>query len=522
MFKTANFLMLTAGMLLALLATPSSGFAQAPQLKEHQKAIALVDARVAMMIKEAAAEGLDAEAMDQLPMEGPFEGIKLSQLERVYGAVSLPESLDGAMQQMMTGGPPPVDFFIRLKFTEADFVEKFEENMKQISEQTTVGGQEYWTPRGAESGMFLGRRIDETSFELGTPDYVQQAKRNFFTDRLKAAFKSAPDEALRVVLDLETRRDFFQSAKKQFGGNLDPVSQAYLDLIDNAKSLVITSSWSSENLLSLLAEANDEADAEELADGLDGLLGTAKLGFGMMAGQMGQGMPPEAQGSMKMVKGIVDSLAATKSGTTVKVLVKKPEGFGAEMTKLQALMAVQAKKASRLNDFRQLALASLNYESAFRKFPFQTDGSHPSISWRAKVLPFIEENEMYDQMSMDSSANEDPNSSFADKMPVVFGTDGKLSTVSWIKSDVKGFGDITDGSSNTIMLIENPKGRPWIENNPLTPDEAVKLVKGLGDGESLAACFCDGSARMLTKDISEETLKNLFNPTDGNRITDFR
>ena len=110
--------------------------------------------------------------------------------------------------------------------------------------------------------------------------------------------------------------------------------------------------------------------------------------------------------------------------------------------------------------------------------------------------------------------------SLPEEMPEIFGPDGKVSGVSWIKSEVGGFGDLTDGSSNTIMLIENPKGGPWLENKPLTIDEAVKLVTGLTDGKELTVAFYDGSCYKISNRVPEKTLRNLFDPKDGNAVDD--
>ena len=70
------------------------------------------------------------------------------------------------------------------------------------------------------------------------------------------------------------------------------------------------------------------------------------------------------------------------------------------------------------------------------------------------------------------------------------------------------------------MLIESPAGRPWIENKPLTVDEAVAMVKGLSEGQQLFVGLYDGSTAMVTNRIADETLRNLLSPNDGNEVDD--
>ena len=490
-----------------------------PTLTEKQKSVVLFDIRVAQAIEEAKSIGMDVSDLDEIPMEGPFEGIKVTQVKRVFGSASLPENLASAMA--MAQGPAeklPFEFFVRIEFADADIAEALEKKFASMSEAVEIGGKTYFRPEGGGGpDNVVAHRFDETSFEIGTLDYCQQPKRTFFTDRLKEAFKAAPNEPTRIVIDLESCADMIQEAvgvgKQQMG---DPVSVAYFDLIDNANSIVITSSMATKNLLTVMIDGKDSEQAEELASGLAGLLGTAKIGAGLMFGQMEAQMPEEAKGSLDMMKQIVSSLAAQHEGNTVKIEVAKPDGFDEAMVQLQKMAATQAKKAERMNDFRQLGLGVLNYESAYRKFPFlNKDNQNEDLSWRVKILPFIEQNEMYDKMDLKKGPQEEPNLAFAESMPAIFGKDGKLANVSWIQSNAKTFGSVTDGSSNTIMLLENPQGRPWLEDNPLTVDEAIELVSGLEDGADLVAVRYDCSAFLITNKMEKEELRSMLVPNDG-------
>ena len=186
------------------------------------------------------------------------------------------------------------------------------------------------------------------------------------------------------------------------------------------------------------------------------------------------------------------------------------------MVQLKKVPATEANKAQRMNNFRQLALGALNYEEVYKKFPFlNKQNMNEDISWRIKILPYIEQNEMYGKMDLRKGPTEEPNSTFAESMPAIFGQGGKLSNVSWIKTKVDKVSAIMDGTSNTIMLLENPKGRPWLEDNPLTVDEAIELVSELEDGTDLVAVRYDGSTFLVTNQIAKEKLRSLLEPNDG-------
>ena len=65
-----------------------------------------------------------------------------------------------------------------------------------------------------------------------------------------------------------------------------------------------------------------------------------------------------------------------------------------------------ARRSACLNHVRQLALALLNYESAYAKLPpaFQADANgKPMHSWRVLILPFIEKNPLYDAYDFEES-----------------------------------------------------------------------------------------------------------------------
>jgi len=255
--------------------------------------------------------------------------------------------------------------------------------------------------------------------------------------------------------------------------------------------------------------------------GIGSVLEIGKIGFATVFQQISRGAPEGAREPLAMFKGMVDGLKADRAGTTVKVLLKKPENFVAMLGQFGQASADQLKETTRMSGVRQTTVAVVkNYAKAKKSLPFKTDPkiAHQSISWRVKLLPYMRMTRLSRQMDLTKAASEAPNTKLADKMPKAFGTDGKLANVLWIESTVASLADVKDGTANTIMLIESPVGRPWLENKPLTLEEAVAMVSGLGDGQKLFVGLYDGSTAAVTNQISEETLRNLFNPNDGNAV----
>ena len=362
MIETKKYLMLAASLALTLLVPSGFVVAQSasqvqkplfprsvPQLAEYQKSVALIDIRVDQLIKDSVAAGVLQKAIDQMKLEGLFGDIKLAEIDRVFGAFCLSESIEKAMLQRDNPDKHgfPIEYFVRVKFRDSDSLERMQTRWtNRLSKVTLFDGKEYLTgitfdPHGLHLPFLLAQRVDKTTFEFGTQTYLLQPKRDFFTARLKTAFAAAPKDSIRLVVDLETRRKFLQQVATMAREKLTPDASAYFNLIENAKSLMITSSLSSENLLSMIAEANNDSDAEELAEGIDGLIGIAKVELEKTFSQMAPLVTSEIEEPLRKLKGVVETLAATQSGSTVKVLVKKPEGFAEAMNNLQKSIAAQ-------------------------------------------------------------------------------------------------------------------------------------------------------------------------------------
>lgn len=204
------------------------------------------------------------------------------------------------------------------------------------------------------------------------------------------------------------------------------------------------------------------------------------------------------------------------------------------------LPAVQAaREAARrnqsMNQMKQFMLALLNYESRRRTFPahaiYSKDGK-PLLSWRVAILPYIEEQRLYNEFHLDEPWDSPHNKTLIARMPKVFenpslnvpagktvylGVVGKNCIFDGSKNGI-GLRQVTDGTSKTIMLVEADadqavewtKPADW-EFNPKKP------IAGLGSAHpgGFLVAFADGSIQFISNAVDPDVLKALLTRNGG-------
>ncbi|MCP4811544.1 MAG: DUF1559 domain-containing protein [Planctomycetaceae bacterium] len=175
-------------------------------------------------------------------------------------------------------------------------------------------------------------------------------------------------------------------------------------------------------------------------------------------------------------------------------------------------------------------------ESDRDNYPIIYRDGKPLLSWRVYLLPFLEQEQLYDQFKLNEPWDSPHNIKLLDQMPdqyksldyqglgnktVVLGLSGpggifEPGDPAEAHPTVR-FRDITDGTSQVVLVVMAHPGKaiPWTQPgdfvfNPENPREG--LVSANGEFLSL---FTDGSAWHLGKEVSPETLLKLFQYRDG-------
>jgi RNA polymerase sigma factor (sigma-70 family) len=197
----------------------------------------------------------------------------------------------------------------------------------------------------------------------------------------------------------------------------------------------------------------------------------------------------------------------------------------------------QSNIAGSQNNLKQLGLAFHNYADTYGgKFPpaaIAHPPGKPLLSWRVALLPWLEQDRLYKEFHLDEPWDSEHNKKLLDQMPKVFELPGVAMkqrglTVYQVfvgrdalfeNTRQRRFpAEITDGTSNTILVVEAAEAVPWTKPADIPfGDKDPRTQIGGWYGDYVNIGMCDGSVRrMELKKISQETLRNAIMPNDGN------
>jgi len=195
-----------------------------------------------------------------------------------------------------------------------------------------------------------------------------------------------------------------------------------------------------------------------------------------------------------------------------------------------------ARRAQCTNNLKQMALAMLNYESANNAFskPAITDkDGKPLLSWRVAILPYIDQQELYNRFKLDEPWDSPHNKELIKEMPATYLCPSRANVepgtttyrvfvgpgALFEKGKETTLANITDGTSNTIMISESSESVPWTKPDAeLTFDPAAKpsfFGAGSPHPGGFNAAMADGSVRFFKNTIDLNVLKALITRAGG-------
>ncbi len=300
--------------------------AQSP-IADDQKATVVFDLRLKKIRDGEFVSSIDLDKLlNETPLAMFVSGVPIQETDRIFGAFNLPASIEEA--SVFAGNAPPevlpVNLFLRIQMATSEQADGILDMFATNADEVEIDGRTFLQPNDAFTNL-LGHRLDETTIEFGTREYILAGTgKELFSDGLMAAWSKVPDHGVRLAVDVEGESEFTTElvAMAKESPDMNAMGSAYLDLIDNSKNLRMGIDFDAANLIEISATCYDSAQSEELRSGLDSVLGMAKI-----AGKNGsnQGIPDPAV--KDVADQILDSLEATADGDTVAIIIPKPGDF---------------------------------------------------------------------------------------------------------------------------------------------------------------------------------------------------
>ena len=375
-----------------------------------------------------------------------------------------------------------------------------------------------------------------------------------------------PYNDLHAVGMLEQVRPLLEFGLTEAANQVEPKLREFLDAPKYIRGGLLTVDLRSENESTLSIFANNEEDADQLSELLENGIELIRAQTfddpkGPYAELLASGHPVQEAMAKYMLRSHregVEKLRAMRTGKTRFDLLRLPVDrvkydsivllgvIGALVGLL--LPAVQAaREAARrnqsMNNMKQLILGLLNYESTYRDFPAQAicdPNGKPLLSWRVAILPYVEEQALYNEFHLDEPWDSPHNIKLLPRMPEMMldpstrnleAADGKTHYLgvagqgALFSGQPKGTSirKITDGMSKTIAIVQVNDDHAVAWTKPEDYNTQVHQADPVGGIGSLhpnvfLAAFADGHVEGVLSEAPAEAINAAFTISGGEAI----
>ena len=391
---------------------------------------------------------------------------------------------------------------------------------------------------------------DEKTLLVGTGDFLPRmlAAKNANSPLLKLLKQADANHEVIVTVSA----DMVPAPLRELATNPEAVPlalAAYVGVLGKISALEVNVDLSDKFAGELVLHAHDPAEAAELEQViLAGLAQVKQLFLAQTILMPSMGDPVVDAAMRKYLDRLANNfeqlLRPTRDAHRLTMDSNATMGVATTgMLVALLLPAVQsartaARKMSSGNNLKQIGIALHNYHETYKHFPAgesptnkYKDGK-PLLSWRVHLLPFVEENVLYDKFKMDEPWDSPHNIKLLDQMPPVYvcphyelgnqtvylapqGPNTALGSDKAIR-----FRDITDGTSQTIAVIETGSERavPWTKPDDLTIDADDPVGSVAAEKGTFQVVFCDGSVQSISAAISGDIFQWMIQINDGHPV----
>ncbi len=497
-------------------------------------------------IRLNAAKILQSPALEMVPVE-----VGDAWMEETFG-VPLAAIVEIKMIIGMPTGPgePPSGAVIRLDrdFNPSDI----DPDLLPLTEENQSGDRRVFVFEGGPGPLWL-HMADPRTLIVATPSFLaSMLAASEGKGALADLIQSNPigDSALQVIAALDPARPMLIGAAQNFGGQLPPQLQGLTAVPELLDALVVNATVGQSTQIHAAMLTGSAADAERLGKAIN-----EAIAFGKQMTQLqmqnqirGQGAIADAQRAYatRMSDMITAMLTPKQQGDRLTIDVETGASVATAGVLVALLLpAVQAareaaRRTQAANNLKQIGLACHNYHAAYNKWPenIVDDDGEPLLSWRVQILPFIEQQALYEQFRLDEPWDSEHNLKLSETVLAVF-TDPSAITLpgytvfqacigeglAFHPDGDNAIRDMTDGTSNTIMVVETDASNavPWAapDDVEIDLDGDPRSIMGHAHAGGCQVLFGDGSVRFISHAVDKDLFKALLTRSGGERIDAF-
>jgi hypothetical protein len=327
------------------------------------------------------------------------------------------------------------------------------------------------------------------------------------------------------------------------------------EFVTKMKSFALTTSLTDHTFISVVTQMSAEKNANDFAE----LIREKGVKFLLAEYQKLKATEKEetaeAKSLIKLMDQMIAGLSVGHQKTDVVMTITRPDEL--DMYPMQFRSVLReihrvAKLTQRKADLKNIGHAFHDFHEVYGHFPAaDSNGAmkglerKSGLSWRVYLLPFLDEQLLYDQFKHDEPWDSPHNKSLISKMPAIFANfsskisrkNGKTSIHVFVGKNKTPFGLQIDGESvgamlqvirngdgtaRTLMAVEAGEDRAKIWTKPgglpFDPQKNPLDLLGKLPEKLFVALFCDGHARIIKSSISPAILRNLIQHNDNQLI----
>jgi beta-lactamase regulating signal transducer with metallopeptidase domain len=464
-------------------------------------------------------------------------GLKVEKIEEVKLAITRMPSPD-------TRGPEGVTLHI-VRYAEAfDWKAKFAENLLGKTVEASVAGKTYYHSDHGDQAIRPAFYLpDDRSIVFGPEIDLQRAILSVGRSKPEwaADWEESATGVAAAMVDVAALGRAVNEALRQ---HPQPQVAAFAPLWEQGQRLFVSAQADQGLSVAARVQCGSDDGAQRVRDTVQAVLTLARNALDEADRQAAKATAAQAAAMVPMIdlaREVLKQGKMTIDGHEVQYA--SALDLDAAETAVSVLMPaiVAAREAARqsqaANNLKQIMLAFHNYYDVNGHFPppvvIGPDGKTPH-SWRVEILPYIEQQALFTAYKMDEPWDSDNNKKVLAQMPVVlcdpqadhtkfetsyFALVGPTTALG--SKDGKGtkFQEITDGTSNTIAIVEAKRAVPWTKPEDIDYDPAKPLPRfgGWHTGGFWAA-FCDGHVSFLNETNVAQQLPALISKAGGEPI----